>query len=438
MRILCGVDFSEASVGATRVAAAIARRRPDGELVLVHVLDPSHMMLDVYEQVRRGREARLKEIADELSTETEAHVRWSMRIGSPAHALAALAQDEHADLVVVSSLGHAQEALLRVGGVSERVVQVAPVPVLVVRESAPFEAWARGERPLRVLLGMDDSESAAAAADWVRWLRTVGPCDLVVGHIYYTDARQQYGLPPPRTVLDPYPELESLLARDLERMVGDLGGSGRVSFQPRIGLGRIGDHLLDLAIASQADMIVVGTHHAAGVSRLGSVSTVVLHFGHQSVACVPGPVEEPHAARDVPAIATIAAATDLSSWSSDAIAFACGVLAGRTGTLHLLHVADADSLETPRLEEVMRNLIPPRALVADGFKVVTHVLHEADPARAICEAAARIGADLVCVAPHGRSTPTRSRLTRLVFGSIAASVVRDCRCPVVVVHPRRP
>jgi len=438
MKVICGVDFSEASAAATRVAAAFVRSKPDGEVIVTHVLDPSNMMLDVYQQVRRGRDDRLKEIADKLAQETGVRVRRAIVTGSPAQVLASLATEEHADLVVVSSLGHARESLLRVGGVSERVVQLASLPVLVVREPGRFEAWARGERPLRILLGMDDSESAAAAAEWVRRVRAVGPCDVIVGHVYSMDAHERYGLPAPKGVLDPYPELESLLARDLERMVGDLGGSGTLEFKPSPGLGRSGDYLLAMATACQVDLIVVGTHHAAGLSRLGSVSSVVLHFAQQSVACVPEPNEEPRPAEHVPQINTVIAATDLSQWSSDAIAFACGLLAGRAGTLHVLHVVPADPLDKPRLEGVLRSLVPSQALGPGGLEVITHVVHQADPAAAICEAAERIGADLVCVASHGRSTRTRSRLSRILFGSVEARVVRDCRRPVAVVHARRP
>jgi nucleotide-binding universal stress UspA family protein len=49
----------------------------------------------------------------------------------------------------------------------------------------------------------------------------------------------------------------------------------------------MGDHLLEFAESEKADLIVVGTHQRRGLRRLGSVSSVVLHFGHTSVACIP-------------------------------------------------------------------------------------------------------------------------------------------------------
>ena len=48
-------------------------------------------------------------------------------------------------------------------GVAERTAESAPVPTLVVRDAAPFEAWARGERALKVFVGVDFSASCAAA-----------------------------------------------------------------------------------------------------------------------------------------------------------------------------------------------------------------------------------------------------------------------------------
>ena len=51
-------------------------------------------------------------------------------------------------------------------------------PVLVVRRSAPLTRWARGERPLRVLVGADFSGTARAAIAWLSELRRIGPAEV--------------------------------------------------------------------------------------------------------------------------------------------------------------------------------------------------------------------------------------------------------------------
>jgi hypothetical protein len=69
--------------------------------------------------------------------------------------------------------------VFKVGGTSERVALSAHVPVLVARAAEPFLAWMRGESPLRLLIGLDDSRAAEGALEWVAALRTAGPCDVI-------------------------------------------------------------------------------------------------------------------------------------------------------------------------------------------------------------------------------------------------------------------
>jgi nucleotide-binding universal stress UspA family protein len=52
-----------------------------------------------------------------------------------------------------------------------------------------------------------------------------------------------------------------------------------------------------------------------------------------------------------------------------------------------------------------------------------------DPAREIIHYARSTGVDLIAMTTHGRGG-----LQRLVMGSIAAEVVRDCPCPVLLVR----
>jgi nucleotide-binding universal stress UspA family protein len=51
---------------------------------------------------------------------------------SAAHAIADVAREEHADLIVVGTRGHAPVAGLLVGSVTQRLLHVAPCPVLAV------------------------------------------------------------------------------------------------------------------------------------------------------------------------------------------------------------------------------------------------------------------------------------------------------------------
>jgi nucleotide-binding universal stress UspA family protein len=66
-----------------------------------------------------------------------------------------------------------------------------------------------------------------------------------------------------------------------------------------------------------------------------------------------------------------------------------------------------------------------------GLHTRLHPLPGAPPGRAITRFAAGMGADLLVVGSHGRS-----RLERLMLGSVSETVVRLAPCPTLVIPPR--
>ena len=55
-------------------------------------------------------------------------------MGVPAERIVELAKDRHADLIVMGTQGRAGLPHLHLGSVAERVVRLAPCPVLVTRK----------------------------------------------------------------------------------------------------------------------------------------------------------------------------------------------------------------------------------------------------------------------------------------------------------------
>jgi nucleotide-binding universal stress UspA family protein len=51
---------------------------------------------------------------------------------SPAHAIAEVAREERSDLVVMGTRGHTALAGVLLGSVTQRLLHIAPCPVLVV------------------------------------------------------------------------------------------------------------------------------------------------------------------------------------------------------------------------------------------------------------------------------------------------------------------
>jgi nucleotide-binding universal stress UspA family protein len=243
MRIVSGIDFSPNSLVVAEAAAAIARRLGEA-LVLVHanaflaelpesgrtvLLEPVHGRLRATaERLRRAGTSGAEEILtgppDEMLTE------YAGKIG--------------ARLIVVSSLGRRPPEKWLLGSVAERTAQTATVPVLVVRNAAPFASWARGEQPLRVLLAVDLSPASDAAIRWVRALQGIGPCHVVVAHSCWPPPeRGRLGLHGPMYLTELDPEIEQVVRRDLVSMVGGPFGLGELRLRVEMCLGRADSYL---------------------------------------------------------------------------------------------------------------------------------------------------------------------------------------------------
>lgn len=144
-RILCPIDFSEASRAAVHQAARLAQ--PNGlGITLLHVLDlPVRYAGDpnvagFVEDLDRQGARHLNEWAAELRTRTSAPVEARTRIGSPGpQTLSMLDSESTFDLVVVGSHGRTGVRRALLGSVAERIVRHAPCPVLVARTRSVSE-----------------------------------------------------------------------------------------------------------------------------------------------------------------------------------------------------------------------------------------------------------------------------------------------------------
>ena len=421
MSIICGTDLSAASGGALDVAIALAAKRGDADVLLVHIVDP-----DVGGQ-GSAREHALEQAQAALDQQARQHgrpgvtVRTQLVVGPASETLVGIADTEHTELLVIAARS-TTTSLLRLGTTTAQVIASSHVPVLVVRDPAPWLAFAGATpQPLRVLLGIDDSATSDLGVQWVHALRDLGPVDVTLGAIYYPDdAAAHYGLHHD-TMVDGDPEIERLLARDLIRRFG--GPAPNVVARPRRGLGRIGDHVVELANEERAHVVVVGTSQKTGLGRLGSVSSVIVNDATQSVVCLPPQAQL--RTRVVPTMRTVVIATDLSSFANRAVAYGFA-LAGPDADVHIVHVVKDAEVDQGDLSRQLELLAP-----RDAKQTVTpHVIHGSDAADTIAQVAARLGADVICIASHGRSG-----ITRALVGSVADQLLRATRLPVLVLRP---
>ena len=138
-RIVVGIDGSEQGWSALKRAAELARAT-GASLQIAHVTAPSlPLAAEEYLPTARWVEAQ-ETYAQGLLREAVARVKDAgievepvSKLGTPAETLADLAQAEEVTMAVVGHRGRNLAARLFVGSVADRLVQISPKPVLVVR-----------------------------------------------------------------------------------------------------------------------------------------------------------------------------------------------------------------------------------------------------------------------------------------------------------------
>lgn len=435
MSIVCGTDFSDEAAQAVRAAGAIAQRR-GAALKLVHVIDElgAEVTFDssqsaLYDPLRE----RARALAADLKAEFGIEVEVIVLPGKAHQTLVEAARTAGAELLIVSSLGKRRPNRWLLGSTAERVAQASPVPVLVVRDASRIVAWARGEAPLRIMVGAELASTSKAALRWAAGLRELGRCDITVVQVAWPMGEHlRKGVPTPMLLAELQPDVQDVMLRDLKAWVGELPGEGETTFSVSPGLGRVDVHLASVAAEESFDLVVVGMHQRPLSGRLwhGSVSRGVVQQTSGNVACVPrSDVSE--AEESIPTYRTVLIPTDFSPVSNRAVRVGYGLVAPG-GVVHLLHVVTGKPGEGEGdPAQRLLTLVPPGAS-AKGIVTECEVAKTPDAFMGILHAAERLAVDAICMATRGRSG-----VSRLLLGSQAQQLLERVRQPVVLVPPER-
>ena len=164
--VIVGIDFSAPSRRALDIAVAVAARA-GARVELLHVWNPNHLAGSG--AVHPELESWILEQKHVLAAQLE---RWSADAAGSAPVSATViegvasrvlperAHEVGAGLIVVGRRGSANLAHVLLGSVSERVVHLAPCPVLVVPEQTRVAV-----APERLLVGVDFSQAAREALE---------------------------------------------------------------------------------------------------------------------------------------------------------------------------------------------------------------------------------------------------------------------------------
>jgi nucleotide-binding universal stress UspA family protein len=291
--VIVGVDGNDGG----RDATALAKLLCTGHLTLVgtypHDAIRSRASLAGYEDLLRQDTERDLE-ATRLTADVDAEL-LAIADSSPARALAGVAEQRAADLLVLGSAHHGRFGRALLGDVGRSVIHDAPCPVAV----APKRF--HGGAPRRIAVGYDGGPEAQAALDVAQQLASELGAALTV----YTAWQD-----PPLAVASStgtavyVPEL----AQELREEAQALLDRALAGLPPRTAghllHGRPDDALV--AASEDHDLMVVGSRRWGTAKRvaLGSSSDRLVHQAHCAVLVIPRPL-----ATTEPPVAATAAIT---------------------------------------------------------------------------------------------------------------------------------
>jgi nucleotide-binding universal stress UspA family protein len=219
----------------------------------------------------RGLRAEQREEAREYLLRIERELNYAgiatkvlLRRGSPAREIVDAAKDQGCDLIVMATRGGSRVKRWVMGGVTEQVMRMSPVPVLPV--------WSHLERPRqghvrRLIVPLDGSKRAESIVWWAIRLAQILHSKLVFLHVYPNGADHPRGW---------NGMIYEGLSRRMNRIAESLCKQG-IPAEFRLQRGDAAERILNFA--DRNDLILTTTHGYGGVKRwiLGSVAEKLVH-----------------------------------------------------------------------------------------------------------------------------------------------------------------
>lgn len=165
--IMCTTDFSDFSNLSVTYAMALAREF-DAKLYVCHVVDVSsavmygEAMVDISQQHQR----MVQYAHEQLEQLTAGYpIDWEPIVvaGHAADEICRMAKENAADLVVCATHGRSGLKRLILGSVAERLMQILPCPLLIIRVLQPDADFKKQLSMKRILVGCDFSADSSLA-----------------------------------------------------------------------------------------------------------------------------------------------------------------------------------------------------------------------------------------------------------------------------------
>lgn len=285
-RVLCPVDFSEASAAGLAVGRQLAVAL-GADLYLLHVIEFPHRSIAaerIYLEVEDEAGRRLQQ--ERAASPDAASVRVVVLRGKPHEQIVEFASEQDIDLIVMPTHGRAGVDRLLAGSVTERVLRQSQAAVVAVPPGVGSGGLAAGP----VMLATDfsaPSDQALPAA--VAMARALGVA-LQLVHVVRLAPVGEYGQGWRFPVLPADIEQAEVAAAEQELELRTRRGrdaglmvSSRLlrGTQPSL-------DLAEAAVAAGASLVVVASHGDSAVARamLGSTSEKLVRISRTAVAVI--------------------------------------------------------------------------------------------------------------------------------------------------------
>lgn len=209
-----------------------------------------------------------------------------MPVGIPAHALNDLAEKHDVSAIVIGSHGWGITALIALGSVSSKLLQITERPVLLARKKLleDEEECLRECRNIfeQVLYPTDFSDTSERAFAYVETVVSALKCPVTLMHVRDRTKVTSY-------LSHRLEELQRLDLARLERMKTRLTKLGAAQVTIEATVGTPGDRIVERAKAKDCSLIIMGSR-GKGITReilLGSVAHHVARHAERIILFVP-------------------------------------------------------------------------------------------------------------------------------------------------------
>jgi nucleotide-binding universal stress UspA family protein len=289
--ILCPVDFSDASAGALRYAAAIAAHT-DARLVVLTVEDP--LLIEAVDlhggapwSPEDGQQELARFTASTFGRESAAAAtfEYEVAVGKPAAEILRVSQEPSCRLIVISTHGLTGMRKLFFGSTTERVLRETTRPILVTPPVDPGPIGIADAKGLirRVLVPVDLSAASLQQAQAGRRLAEALGVALILAHV----------IEPAKTRLATrlhLPSIEASRRALAEDRLGDLAAAmpPALHAEALVAYGDPAEELAKIARDRQAGLILIGLHSSPVLGpRMGSVTYRMLCLSPTLTLAVP-------------------------------------------------------------------------------------------------------------------------------------------------------